>query len=152
MTTAETTPLDEQRLAELMVKVVDKVATPAEREELMRFVVDDPDLRRELESQQAFKAVTDGWMDRLEADLAADRDRNDVVRSAERGLGVGLVLLGLAVLWAWGIVELFLDPAAPLPLKLGMGALGAGSLLLLIHVVRVRWFSGDTDPYSKVIR
>lgn len=152
MTNSEHTTLDEQRLAELMVKVVDKVATPAEREELMRFVVDDPDLRRELESQQAFKAVTDGWMDRLEADLAADRDRADVVRSAERGLGVGLVLLGLALLWAWGIVELLLDPSAPLPVKLGMGALGAGSLLLLVHVVRVRWFSGDADPYSKVIR
>ncbi len=152
MTNSEHTTLDEQRLAELMVKVVDKVATPAEREELMRFVVDDPDLRRELESQQAFKAVTDGWMDRLEADLAADRDRADVVRSAERCLGVGLVLLGLALLWAWGIVELLLDPSAPLPVKLGMGALGAGSLLLLVHVVRVRWFSGDADPYSKVIR
>jgi ferric-dicitrate binding protein FerR (iron transport regulator) len=144
-------PTDE-RLAELMVKVVDRVATPAEREELMARVVADPVLRAELEDQQAFKAVTDGWMSRLEADLAVDRDRTNPGRRLERGLGVGLILLGLAVLWGWGWAEVLMDPSAPLPLRFGIGALAAGCLMVLFHVVRVRWFSGDRDPYSEVIR
>ena len=144
--------LSEERLAELMVKVVDSVATPAEREELMQHVVDDPELQAEYESQMALKAVTDGWMSRLEADLAADRDRNNPVRNVERGLGVALFVFGIAVLWGWGVVESLMDPTAPLPVKIGLGAFGAGSLLLLTHVVRVRFFSGARDPYSEVIR
>lgn len=144
--------IEEQRLAELMVKVVDRVATPAEREELMAVVVEVPDLRAELESQQAFKAVTDGWMSRLEADLAADRDRTNPVRRVERGLGVALILLGIAVMWGWVWVQLLMDPTAPPPIRFGIGALASGGLLLLFHVVRLRWFSGEPDPYAEVIR
>ncbi|MCO4773701.1 MAG: hypothetical protein KDA24_26960 [Deltaproteobacteria bacterium] len=144
--------LDEDRLAELMVKVVDRVATPAEREELMTLVVHDPELQQELDSQLAFKAVTDGWMSRLEADLAVDRGRASGVQNVERGLGIALFAFGIAVLWGWGVVEAAMDPSAPLPLRIGMAAFGAGSLLLLIHVVRTRWFAGDRDPYSEVIR
>lgn len=145
-------PLSEDRLAELMVKVVDGVATPAEREELMAHAVSDPALRAELESQQAIKAVTDGWMARLEGDLAADRDRTSPVRRTERGLGVGLLVFGVVLLWGWGWVQILLDPAAPIPVRLGIGSLAGGVLLLLLHVVRTRFFSGTRDPYDEVIR
>ena len=40
--------LSEERLAELMVKVVDEVASPAEREELMSYLVSHPEERAEL--------------------------------------------------------------------------------------------------------
>lgn len=145
-------PLSEDRLAELMVKVVDGVATPAEREELMAHAVDDPALRAELESQQAIKAVTDGWMARLEGDLAADRDRSSPARRAERGLGVGLLVFGVVLLWGWGGVQIVLDATAPLPVRLGIGSLAGGVLLLLLHVVRTRFFAGPRDPYDEVIR
>lgn len=145
-------PLSEDRLAELMVKVVDGVATPAEREELMAHAVNDPELRAELESQQAIKAVTDGWMARLEGDLAADRDRNSPARRTERGVGVGLLVFGVVLLWGWGWVQILLDPAAPTPVRLGIGSLAGGVLLLLLHVVRTRFFSGTRDPYDEVIR
>jgi len=146
------TEMSEDRLAELMVKVVDGVATPAEREELMTVAVADPALMHELESQQAFKATTDGWMARLEADLMVDRDRASPVRNVERGLGVALILVGIALVWGWGWVELIMDPSAPLPIRFGIGAMFAGGLLLLFHVVRVRWLSGERDPYKEVIR
>ncbi len=144
--------LSDEHLAELMVKVVDSVATPAEREELMQHVVDDPELQAEYENQMALKAVTDGWMSRLEADLAANHDRTNPVRNAERGLGIALFVFGLAVLWGWGVVEAMMNPTTPVPLKVGLGAFSAGSLLLLVHVVRVRFFSGARDPYTEVIR
>ena len=118
----------------------------------MALAVADPALRRELEEQQAVKAVTDGWMRRLDADLQADRDRSSPVRRGERGLGVVLVVLGLCVLWGWGWVQVLLDASAPAPVRGGLGLLSAGVLLLLIHVVRTRFFSGDKDPYDEVIR
>ena len=63
--------LSEERLAELMVKVVDEVASPAEREELMSYLVSHPEERAELDAQRAIRAVTRGWGARLEADLRA---------------------------------------------------------------------------------
>ena len=146
------TDMNTERLEELMVKVVDGVASPAEKEELMSHVVDEPELRAELEAQQALKAVTDGWMSRLQADLAADRDRTSPARRGARGLGVSLLLAGLAILTAWAPIEMLLDDAVPLWVKAGTGLCSAGALLLLFHVVQTRFFGGDKDPYDEVIR
>ena len=70
-TPSPTSTLSEDRLAELMVKVVDEVASPAEREELMSYLVAHPEDRAELDAQRALRAVTRGWGARLEADLRA---------------------------------------------------------------------------------
>jgi hypothetical protein len=144
--------MNDERFEELMVKVTDGAATLAEREELMTFVLDKPELRLELEEHQALKSVTDGWMARLEADLAADRDRKSPVRQAERGVGVGLLLVGFCVLMVAGPILALVDPDVPLALKIGLGAALAGSLLLLIHVVRTRLLDHERDPYKEVIR
>ncbi len=146
------TDMNTERLEELMVKTVDGVATPAEKEELMSHVIDNPELRAELEAQQALKAVTDGWMSRLQADLAADRDRTSPARKGVRGIGVMLLLVGLAILTAWAPVELLLDETVPLWVKAGTGLGSAGALLLLFHVIQTRFFGGDNDPYDEVIR
>jgi ferric-dicitrate binding protein FerR (iron transport regulator) len=146
------TDMNTERLEELMVKTVDGVATPAEKEELMSHVVDNPELRAELEAQQALKAVTDGWMSRLQADLAADRDRTSPTRRGVRGIGVTLLLVGLAILTAWAPVEMLLDESVPLWVKVGTGLASAGGLLLLFHVIQTRLFGGDNDPYDEVIR
>ena len=84
--------MTEERLAELMVTVVDGVASPADREELMAFIADKPDLRRELDAHQALKAVTDGWVDRLELDLVEDRMREDGTNVWLWNLGIVLFL------------------------------------------------------------
>ena len=144
--------MNDERYEELMVKVADGAATPAEREELMAWVADKPELRVELEEHQALKAVTDGWMARLEADLMADRDRKSPVRRSERGIGVTLLLVGLAVLMVTGPILALADPDVPLAMKLGLGATLGGAHLLLIHVVRTRLRDRQHDPYKDVIR
>lgn len=144
--------MSNERLEELMVKVVDGVASPAEKEELMAHVIDKPELRSELEAQQALKATTDGWMDRLQADLHADIDRRSPARRGIRGLGVTVLLVGLAILTAWGPVEMLLADDVPTWVKTGTALSCAGGLLLLAHVIYTRFLSGDRDPYDEVIR
>jgi ferric-dicitrate binding protein FerR (iron transport regulator) len=143
--------VNDERFEELMVKVADGAANPAEREELMTWVVDKPELRVELEEHQALRAVTDGWMQRLEGDLLADHQRRDPVARTERGVGMALVVAGLAVLMVVGPVLALLDPEVPIGLKVGLGAALAGGLVLLVHVLRTR-LGGPEDPYKKVIR
>ena len=140
------------RFEELMVKVVDETASPEEREELMSHVAGNPELMKELENQRAIRAVTDGWMKRLEADLVEDRARESGPGRAERFVGVVLIVVATAVLTGWGVVEALLDDTAPLVVRVCIGGIVAGSLLLLFHVVRTRLAARRTDPYEKVIR
>ena len=89
--------MTEQRMEELMVKVTDHAASPSEREELMTYLVDHPELRKELEAHQALQAVTDGWVQRLDADLAEDRFARKAAPRIVQRMGLVLLLLGFLV-------------------------------------------------------
>ncbi|MBN2800187.1 MAG: hypothetical protein JXX28_13690 [Deltaproteobacteria bacterium] len=136
-----------ERLEELMVKVVDRAATPAEEEELLAWAADRPEVMAELERHRALKAVTDGWVARLEGELHQDRERQI---SPLRGLGLALFALALAVLLGGGLTELLLDEAAPLWAKGGTALLLGSLFLLFLSVLRGRL--ATHDPYNEVTR
>jgi len=144
--------MNPERFEELMVKVVDEVASPAEREELMAYLVDKPELMEELEAQRSLKAITDGWVRRLEHDLAQDRHERSPLLRLERALGWTLLLVGIAILSGWGLTEAMLDPEVPVWARVGLGAGIAGTLVLLFSVVRWRLSTWKSDPYNEVIR
>ncbi len=144
--------MNQERFEILMVKVVDGAATPLEKEELMAHVADKPELARELESHQALKAVTDGWVDRLMADLAEDRQQRSVLNRLLVTVGVVLLLASSALPIGWGMFELFLDPQAPLLVKAAVGGTCIGTLSLLVAVIKWRMSTYKHDPYKEVKR
>ncbi len=144
--------MNQERYEMLMVKVVDGVATAAEREELMAWVVDKPDLRSELESHQAVKAVTDGWVDRLMVDIAEDRVREGAGHRMGVGVGLGVLLTSVLVLLGWGVGQMFLQPEVPLVVQLGVAGSVLGFLVLLGVVIRQRLLTRKSDKYTEVIR
>lgn len=144
--------MNEERLEALMVKVVDGVATPAEREELMAYLAHEPALRRELDAHLALKSVTDGWVKRLELDLAEDAHRKSLGFRLESAIGVSLFVVGLGLLTGWGFVELTLDETVPVAIRVGAGAMLAGSVVLLVAVIRWRLKMLPKDHYTEVIR
>ncbi len=72
----------------------------------------------------------------------------------ERGIGWIFLSLGAMVLLAFGFWRLlndfFLDSRPPLPLKIGLGALILGAIVLLISVLRERLYSRAHDRYEEV--
>lgn len=144
--------MTEERLAELMVMVTDRTATPAEQEELMDYLVDRPELRRELEAHQAVKALTDGWVERLEADLAIDRSDRDPTTSSLMVLGTVLFALSIALFTGWGLVAGMLDSNAPMLVRVGLGGMAASLVLLFFGGMRWRMMTATQDPYREVIR
>jgi hypothetical protein len=144
--------MNQERYEILMVKVVDGVATPAEREELMGWVLDKPELRKELESQQAVKAVTDGWVERLMLDIAEDRVQRGAPHRLGVGLGLGVLLSSVLLLTGWGLSAIFLDPEVPLAVQLGVAGCSIGFFVLLGVVIRWRLITRKTDQYEDVIR
>lgn len=144
--------MNQERYETLMVRVVDGVATPAEREELMAWVVDKPELRRELESHKAVKAVTDGWVERVMVDLAEDRVKQGSGHKLAIGLGLGVLITSILLLTGWGLGQLFIDPEVPLVVQIGVAGSTLGSLVLLGVVIRGRLITRKTDKYEDVIR
>lgn len=140
------------RFEELMVKVVDGTASPAEKEELMAWIAEKPDLRKQLETHRALKAVTDGWVARLEHDLTQDEWEARRVVRFERALGLSLLVFGLLLVGGWGIAEMAADPEVPAAIKIGTVAAAVGGLALLVSVIRWRWATSKSDPYNEVIR
>jgi len=147
--------MTEDRLAELMVKQADGLASAAEEEELMDHLATHPEERQALELELAAHVslgrVTDAWAQRLVADAREDGWMDSVFTRTERGLGLALVVAGTAVLTGFGLWEIFLDPEAPLWVKAGTALLFAGLAVLSASVVRWKWQQGQ-DPYDEVIR
>ena len=144
--------MNQERYEMLMVKVVDGVATPAERDELMSWVIDKPELRKELESHQAVKAVTDGWVERLMVDLAEDQVQKGAGHRVAVGVGLGVLLTSVLAVFGWGMGELFLDPEVPLAVQLGIAGSAVGFLILLGVVIRQRLITRKSDKYTEIVR
>lgn len=65
--------------------------------------------------------------------------------------GLGLTLLLLFVGWNM-VSELLMDSSAPLSVRLGIGALTAGGIVLLVSFVRERLFRDRTERYREIQR
>ena len=144
--------MTEERLAELMVKTVDGIAQPAEKEELMAHIADKPDLYRDYETQMALKMTTDGWVERLALDAVQDAHEAQTLSTVERGLGSTLVLLGFSILIGGAMYTAVIDSDAPLFLRIGFPLLGTCSLLLLGSAVRWKLTTGKSDKYTEIKR
>lgn len=136
----------------LMVKAIDGLATPQETATLMTWLSDHPDLRAEYDTQMGIKALTDGWVQRLEADLLEDQFREETQTTVEKRLGWSLLLIGFGVLIGGAGTALWTDPNVPTWVLLGYGILAAGFSILFLSVARWKWKTSQDDPYKEVIR
>ncbi|MEL6345034.1 MAG: hypothetical protein AAFV53_18100 [Myxococcota bacterium] len=144
--------MTEERLAELMVRVADQSASPAEQQELQDHLRHHPELQEELDAHMKINAITDDWMRRLDLDLAEDRFQVSATTRLELRLGTALVVVGLGTLSGFGLVEMLLDPAAPLWVKVGMSALAGGILVMLLSVIRWKLATRKSDAYQEIVR
>ena len=117
----------------------------------MEQVVGRPDLVEVLARHRGLKAVTDGWVARLDADLAQDEAAAAPSRRIAQA-GVGALVLGMAILTGGGLTEVLLDASAPMWLRGSVGLIAAGSVVLLGWAVFFRVKTGARDPYKEVIR
>ena len=144
--------MTQPNIEELMVKVTDETASPAEREALMTHLVDHPELRRELEAHQALVAVTQGWVQRLNADLAEDRSAAQPISFWTQRLALVSMMTGLLGLIGFSIHQAFSAPDMPTWLTVAMGLFWVGSTLFFISALLWKLNTRKHDPYREVIR
>jgi anti-sigma factor RsiW len=130
--------VEEARIAALLAARARGDASPAEAIELDLYVQQHPELAARVERAARQGELGQGWLARVEADHQVALTEAAPRARAERSVGAGLVGVGVALS--------FVAPAVGAPL------LGAGMLVLLYSVVRVRLRTHANDPYKDVIR
>ncbi|NNC39347.1 MAG: hypothetical protein HKN80_01475 [Acidimicrobiia bacterium] len=65
-------------------------------------------------------------------------------------IGFSLVAIGLLVLVGWSVQGFFLESEIPLFVRISVGAIGAGLLLLLGSVVRDRIAAARTEDFKEI--
>jgi len=148
-------PADLDRAHALMMAALDGESTTADREELDALLARDAELAAEWARLRRVKEVTAAMTLRQPTDEVWDRFRVSVMHRAERSLAWTLIAAGAIVLgvWAaWHLLEgFFQETGAPWPIKAAVTALVAGGVILLISVIRERWFLHRRDPYSREV-
>lgn len=114
-----------------------------------------PACRAELASYQRLGRATDE-LGRQEINVSTELAWERIYDRIARQAGWALLWVGITLLSGYGLWQLgsnfLLASNVPLVLRLGVGAFGAGALLLLVNVVRERLFRHKTERYNEVQR
>lgn len=149
MTSQERQPTRDELLAMAYVDGELDAASRAAFETRMR---EQRDLAREVAELQRLGVVARRMAPPEPQDAEWDRLRREPLQRAGRGLGFALVaagLLGLVVFVGYVVAR---DDHLPLGLKLVIGAVSAGLLLLGLTVLRARLRTLPYDPYTEIRR
>jgi anti-sigma factor RsiW len=146
--------VDLDRAHALMMAALDGECTAGERRELDALLAERPELSADWNRLQRLKEVTMTMGVARPPEEAWDRYRRSALHRTERSvawvlIAVGGGILAATSLWLW--IESWLASDLPLFVKVALGAVLVGAALLLVSVVRERWFLWRQDPYSREV-
>ena len=147
---------DRERARNLMMGALDGELSEAEQSELDDLIGSDSALKAELEQLKRVKEVTGSMAYNEPPREVWDTYWAGVYRRFERGIAWILVSVGAIVMISWGawqaIEDIIADSSMPLVVKLGIGALTVGLVVLLVSVAREKLFTRRSDPYKDIVR
>ena len=150
-------PVDDRdldRAHELMMAVLDGEGTAADQQELDAALGREPQLQVEWDRLRRVKEVTMTFGIAQPPEEVWDRFQRSVGHRTERNIAwfliaAGMAILGAAALWAW--IEKWIATELPWLIKAASGALLLGFALLIVSILRERWYLHRRDPYSKEV-
>lgn len=149
------TLMKDEDIQELMMKVVDGIASPDEEMTLAGAIRGNEKWETELRAFRKIKEVTDSMRFKELPDSYWPGYWESVYRGMERGLGWILLSVGAIILLAFGMYtglsQFYSDPGIGVLLKVGVSAAGLGVIILLVSVVRERLFARKHERYEKEV-
>jgi hypothetical protein len=141
---------------ELLAGYVDGELSEEQRQAFEAELARNPELQSELKEFRRLKEVTGMARYADLPDEVWETYWQSLYRKLERGVGWILLSVGAVILLGFGLYELFrglyANPEAPLWLKVGLSALAAGGVFLLVSYARERLFAYNRDRYKEVMR
>ena len=140
----------------LIAGYVDDELTRDERAQVEEHVGSCPDCARELREQRALKEELDKMSFSEPSDAELDRYWQSVYNRLERGAGWLMFTIGAAVVACYGafilVEKTVLDPGVALIFKIGIVALGLGTVVLFVSLLRERLAVRRSDRYSSGVK
>jgi hypothetical protein len=147
--------VNRERARTLMMAALDNEISDAERHELKALIASAPDLEVEWRRLARVKQVTSGMALQPLPEETWDRYWASVYARAERGLAWTLVSVGTIILAAyaiWQAISAFLaNTGEPVLVRAAIAAVALGAAILVLSVVREKFWMARRDPYQKEI-
>ena len=145
-------PFDPRREAHLLSAYVDGELEPADEARIRAYLEDNEESRREVEQLRRLKEVTG----QLRLKEPPPEVWESIYNRAERSVGWILMTVGVVILGSWALVQLVTalvsTESIPMVAKAGIFVVAAGTLTLLVSVVRERIYKRSRTRYKDVQR
>ncbi|MFQ5606492.1 MAG: anti-sigma factor family protein [Candidatus Zixiibacteriota bacterium] len=145
---------DIDKFRELAAGYVDDELTPEEKREFETMMEEHPELREDVDAFRRINDLTGRARFEDLPDPIWEAHRASLYRRAESALRRILLSVGAIILlafggWAWW-GEFFMNSSEPLIVRLAVGALALGGIVLLVAKLRETLFARKRERYGKV--
>jgi hypothetical protein len=144
----------DERWKQLLAGYVDNELNPEERREFERELAHNVELQNELKEFNRLKLVTSQMKYADLPDEVWEAYWQSLYKKIERGAGWVLASVGAIVLLVFGLFEafskLYANPDSPLWLKFGLTIGCIGVIILLVSLIRERFFAYKRERYTEV--
>ena len=148
--------LDTDRFNSLLMGAVDGELTEQEQVEFRQLVSKYPELKNEWQQFQKLKEVTKTMKFKEPGGEVWDKYWVSIYNRIERGIGWIIFSIGCMILLTYGLFKavesIIADPQLETIVKVGIIAVIAGTVILLVSVLRERLFVRKTDQYAKEVK
>jgi hypothetical protein len=146
--------VSDDRKKELLMKVVDELATEDEKREFAEFMEADSALEEEYRSFKEIKEVTDTIMFKDLPDSYWEGYWKGIYNRLERGIGWIFLSIGAIILLAFGayhvLIDFFMSENVSLLVKVGVAIGSFGLIILLVSIAREVLFARKHERYKEV--
>ncbi len=147
---------DEERFHQLLMGAVDHELTLEAMREFHNLITKYPVFRTEWEKYKKLKEVTKTMRFKSLPKEVWDNYWMNTYNRIERGIAWIIFSIGCIILLTYGIFKaietIIADPQLEVIIKIGIIAVIAGLVILLISVVREKIFVRKSDPYKEIQR
>ena len=147
--------MNDEEIRQLMMKVVDGVASPEEEKAMSEAVENNEILKSELRAFNKIKEVTENMQFKELPDSYWTGYWDDVYRRTERALAWILMSIGLIAVIGFSAYKalswLYSDPDISILLKAGVSMALLGVIIMIVSILRERMFARKREKYEKEV-
>jgi hypothetical protein len=147
--------MEDEEIQQLMMKIVDGVASQEEEQALAQAIKGNEKWEAELRAFKKIKEVTENMQFKELPDSYWDGYWKDVYRRTERTLAWILMSIGLMITLGFcgylGLARFYSDPEVSVVLKVGVSLAALGGIIMIVSIARERLFARKWERYEKEV-
>jgi len=147
--------MKDEEVQQLMMKIVDGVASPEEQEAMAEAIQSNEGWEAELRAFKKIKEVTANMQFKELPDSYWSGYWKDVYRRTERTLAWTLMSIGLMITLGFfayvGLSRFYSDPGISVALKIGVSLALSGGIIMIVSIARERLFARKHERYEKEV-